>query len=132
MPFPDRREFLTWLAALPLWGGTERATRGAQQPVVDVRPTALFQAPDGRRNLVRIMVSGLGAPAARARVTDRRGALVGTAGLVPLGVGGTLNGEVWVPLSEPTNFRVDIEVGRHRAARRRVRLVPPKRWTVYW
>jgi alpha-mannosidase len=122
----DRRSFLGWLAALPAW------KLRAQQPVVDVRPSALFQQPDGRKNLVRITVSGLGAPAARARVTDRRGALVGTAGLLRAGDSPALAGEVWIPLSEPADFQVDVEVGRDRAARRRVRLTPPKRWTLYW
>lgn len=122
----DRRSFLGWLATLPLLKAR------TQQPVVDVRPTALFQQPDGRKNLVRIIVSGLGAPAARARVTDRRGALVGTAGLLQAGDSPALAGEVWVPLSEPGDFQVDVEVGRDRAARRRVRLAPPKRWTLYW
>ncbi|MGH7569054.1 MAG: hypothetical protein ACREL9_08815, partial [Gemmatimonadales bacterium] len=75
---------------------------------------------------------GLDAPAARARVTDRRGTLVGTAGLLPLGSGLTLGGEVWVPLSEPADLQIDVEVGRDRVSRRRVRLTPPKRWTVYW
>ena len=127
-PF-DRRTFLSWLAALPAWRGWGRAR--AQQPTIEARPTALYQQPDGRRNLVRITVAGLGAPAARARVTDRRGALVGTAGLLPLGEGLTLTGEVWVPLSQPGDFQIDVEVGRERAGRRRVRLTPPKRWTLY-
>jgi alpha-mannosidase len=126
----DRRTFLGWLGTLPVW--RELAGVPRQDPVIDVRPTALYQAPDGRRNLVRIVVAGLSAPAARARVTDRRGALVGTAGLVPLGEGLTLSGEVWVPLTDAAEFQVDVEVGRDRAARRRVRLTPPKRWTVYW
>ena len=126
----DRRTFLTWLATLPV---LRRAQNGStQQPFIEVRPTALFQQPDGRKNLVRITVSGLGAPAARARVTDRRGALVGTAGLLPSADGVALGGEVWVPLSEPSDFQVDVEVGKDRAARRRLRLTPPKRWTLYW
>src|ERR1700694_3282317 len=128
---PDRRSFLTWLTTLPLWRGL--ASGGRQQPVLEVRPSALFQQPDGRKNLVRITASGLGgAPAARARVTDRHGTLVGTAGLLPLGEGGALSGELWVPLSEPADFQVDVEVGKDRAARQRVRLTPPKRWTLYW
>jgi hypothetical protein len=132
MPF-DRRSFLAWLASLPLWrGGGRRAFPSPPPPAVEVRPTALYQQPDGRKNLVRITVAGLDAPAARARVTDRRGALVGTAGLLPLGAGLTLTGEVWVPLSEPSDFQVDVEVGKDRAARQRVRLTPPKRWTLYW
>jgi hypothetical protein len=129
LPF-DRRNFIAWLATLPV---LRRATfTPEQQPVIEVRPTALFQQPDGRKNLVRVTVAGLGAPAARARVTDRRGALVGTAGLLPSADGLTLSGELWVPLSEPSDFQVDVEVGRDRAARRRLRLTPPKRWTLYW
>jgi hypothetical protein len=128
MPSFDRRSFLGWIATLPLWrGGSD-----APPPPVEVRPTALYQQPDGRKNLVRITVSGLAAPAARARVTDRRGALVGTAGLLPVGAGLALSGEVWVPLSQPTDYQVDVEVGRDRVARQRVRLTPPKRWTLYW
>src|SRR6266511_1631999 len=118
----DRRSFLTWLATLPV---LRRARNGStQQPFIEVRPTALFQQPDGRKNLLRIAVSGLGAPAARARVTDRRGALVGTAGLLPLGEGLTLTGEVWVPLSQPGDVQIDVEVRRERAGRRRVRFTP--------
>jgi alpha-mannosidase len=126
----DRRTFLGVLSSLA--GSLASWRRGAQQPVIEVRPTALFQQPEGRKNLVRITVSGLSAPAARARVTDRRGALVGTAGLLPSPQGVTLSGEVWVPLSEPSDFQVDVEVGRDRAARRRLRLTPAKRWTLYW
>src|SRR5258706_12305796 len=126
----DRRTFLGHLSSLAGWMTLGRPS--GQQPVVDARPTALFQQPEGRKNLVRITVAGLAAPAARARVTDRRGALVGTAGLLPLGPGLALSGEVWVPLSEPADFQVDVEVGRDRAARQRVRLTPPKRWTLDW
>src|SRR5438552_446267 len=126
----DRRTFLGVLSSLTGW--TRLARRPAQQPAIDVRPTAHFQQPEGRKNLVRITVSGLSAPAARARVTDRRGALVGTAGLLPAAQGPALTGEVWVPLSEPSDFQVDVEVGRERVARRRLRLTPAKRWTLYW
>jgi len=135
-----RRSFLGWLAALPTVGRVGRPG-SAPPPSIEVRPSALYQQPDGRRNLVRITVAGLDSPAARARVTDRRGALVGTAGLLPSpGEGGggggggglTLAGEVWVPLSEPADFDVELEVGKQRVAKRRVRLVPPRRWTVYW
>src|SRR6266849_3926659 len=109
-----RRGFLGWLAALPAFGRRDHP-RGAPPPAIEVRPSALYQQPDGRRNLVRITVAGLDSPAARARVTDRHGALVGTAGLLPSGAGGgdglTLAGEVWVPLSEPSDFEVELEVG---------------------
>src|SRR5258706_105220 len=126
----DRRTFLGLLSSLA--GALASKRPQSQQPVIEVRPTALFQQPEGRKNLVRITVSGLSAPAARARVIDRRGALVGTAGLLPAAGGVTLSGEVWVPLSEPSDFQVDVEVGRDRAARRRLRLTPAKRWTLYW
>ena len=126
----DRRTFLGHLSTLAGWMTLGR--RRDQQPVVEARPTALFQQPEGRKNLVRITVSGLSAPAARARVTDRRGALVGTAGLLPTPPGVALSGEVWVPLSEPSDFQIDVEVGRDRAARRKLRLTPAKRWTLYW
>src|SRR2546427_676291 len=126
----DRRTFLGLLSSLA--GSLASKRRESQQPVIEVRPTALFQQPEGRKNLVRVTVSGLSAPPARARVTDRRGALVGTAGLLPSAQGVALSGEVWVPLSEPSDFQVDIEVGRDRAARRRLRLMPAKRWTLYW
>src|SRR5205814_9840942 len=61
-----------------------------------------------------------------------RGALVGTAGLLPDAGGSGLAGEVWVPLAEPTPYQIDLEVGKQRVVRQRVRLVPPRRWTVYW
>src|SRR5256886_5510773 len=75
-----RRSFVAWLGSLPLVGRPRPL--GAVPPIViDATPTALYQQPDGRNNLVRVAVMGLDAPAARARVTDRRGTLVGTAGL---------------------------------------------------
>src|SRR6266540_4230607 len=103
----DRRTFLGFLSSFA--GSLTLGRRATQQPVIDVRPTALFQQPEGRKNLVRITVSGLSAPAARARVTDRRGALVGTAGLLPPPgpQGVSLSGEVWVPLSQPSDFQFD-------------------------
>lgn len=123
----DRRAFLTQVGTLCAVAIDGRAPAG---PTIDARATALYQHPEGRRNLVRITVSGVDAPAARARLLDRRGALVGTAGLLP-GSQGSLAGELWVPLAEPTEFRVDVEVGHTRAAQQRVRLAPPRRWTVY-
>src|SRR2546425_10751189 len=103
---------------------------------IDATPTALYQQPDGRNNLVRTTVTGLDAPAGRARVTDRRGTLVGTAGLLPIapspGAPAAFAGEVWIPLSGPAEFQIDLEVGKQRVGRRRVRLAPPRRWTLYW
>lgn len=128
----DRRSFVAWLGALRL--GRRGVTGAAPPLLIDATPTALYQQPDGRNNLVRIAVTALDAPAARARVTDRRGTLVGTAGLLPAGAGGGLVGEVWVPLPRGTgaDFQIDVEVGKQRVGRRRVRLVPPRRWTLYW
>src|SRR5881275_593635 len=126
----DRRSFVAWLG--PLATALRWPRAGSPTPVLRAVPTVLYRQPDGRSNLVRVTVTGLSAPAARARVTDRRGALVGTAGLLPTAQGVALSGEVWVPLSEPSDFQVDVEVGRDRAARRRLRLTPAKRWTLYW
>src|SRR5437773_1548706 len=124
----DRRRFVAWLGSLPLVGRPRPL--GAVPPIViDATPTALYQQPDGRNNLVRVAVMGVDAPAARARVTDRRGTLVGTAGLLPTGA--SLAGELWVPLSRPVGaeFQIDVEVGKQRVGSRRVRLAPPRRWT---
>jgi hypothetical protein len=121
----NRRRFLARLGALPL------LVPRAQAPGIEVRPTALYSQPDGRANLVRITVAGLDAPAARARVTDRSGGLVGTAGLLPDENGRRFDGEVWVPLSQPSRYQVDVEVGRRRVARTTVRLTPPRRWTLF-
>src|SRR5437867_11199658 len=127
----DRRSFVAWLGSLPLVGRPRPL--GAVPPIViDATPTALYQQPDGRNNLVRVAVMGVDAPAARARVTDRRGTLVGTAGLLPTGA--SLAGELWVPLSRAVGaeFQIDVELGKQRVGRRRVRLAPPRRWTLYW
>lgn len=121
----DRREFVGALAGALV-------ARQGRTPGIDARPTSLYRQPDGRANLVRITVTGLDAPAARARLTDRRGALVGTAGLLPSSDGLVLRGELWVTLTAPAEFQIDVEVGRDRVARHRVRLAPPRRWTLYW
>src|SRR6266403_2271299 len=98
----DRRRFVAWLGSLPLAGG-HRRLRAAPPIVIDATPTALYQQPDGRNNLVRVAVSGLA-------------------------------GELWVPLSRAAGaeFQIDVEVGKQRVGRRRVRLAPPRRWTLYW
>ena len=125
----DRRSFVAWLGSLPL---LRHGHASPLAPVIAAIPTALYQQPDGRNNLVRVTVTGLDAPAARARVTDRRGTLVGTAGLLPTDAG--LAGEVWVPLpaAGAAEYQIELEVAKQRVARRRVRLTPPRRWTLYW
>src|SRR3989441_8241408 len=129
----DRRSCVAWLGSLPAIT-RYRSPPPAPPVVIEAVPTVLYQQPDGRNNLVRITVTGLEAPAARARVTDRRGRLVGTAGILPTGGGGGggFAGEVWVPLSGPSEFQIELEVGKQRVARRTVRLTPPRRWSLYW
>src|SRR5713101_3666353 len=128
----DRRSFIAWLGAVAAAVQRTGAPAAGTEPIIEATPTALYQQPDGRNNLVRVTVTGLDAPAARARVTDRRGTLVGTAGL--LATGASLAGELWVPLSRAAGaeFQIDVEVGKQRVGSRRVRLTPPRRWTVYW
>src|SRR5436190_23626011 len=131
----DRRSFVAWLGTLAAALQRPRAAAASPEapgPILRALPTALYRQPDGRSNLIRITVTGLDAPAARARVTDRRGTLVGTAGLLPTGA--SLAGELWVPLSRPVGaeFQIDVEVGKQRVGSRRVRLAPPRRWTLYW
>src|SRR5947207_14565630 len=82
----DRRSFVTWLGSLPLLR-RHRSLRSPAPILIEATPTALYQMPDGRNNLVRVAVTGLDAPATRARLTDRRGKLVGTAGLLLTGAG---------------------------------------------
>src|SRR5881296_3562773 len=127
-----RRTFLGWLGAIAAAVGRPGGRAADGTPVIAATPTALYQQPDGRNNLLHITVTGLDAPAARARVIDRRGALVGTAGLLPSDGTTRLAGEVWVPLSQPSEFQIELEVAKQRVARQRVRLVPPRRWTLYW
>src|SRR5256885_16646397 len=120
----DRRTFLRWLGSLPVLGrdpsslpSAPAVGGGRAPPTVVATPTALYQQPEGRRNLVRITVTGLDAPAGRARVTDRRGALVGSAGLLPAGPG--LPGEGRGAPSDPSQFPSDGGGGQTRAARSR-------------
>ncbi len=130
----NRRSFLGWLSAVAAGVGRSHSRVGEGEPVIEAQPTALYQQPEGRTNLVRITVTGLAAPAARVRVTDAHGVLVGTAGLLPApaGTGSGLAGEVWLPLATPGEFQLELEVGKQRIERRRVRLAPPRRWTLYW
>src|SRR6266550_2494617 len=105
-----RRSFVAWLGSLPLLP-RHRSLRSTPPIVIEATPTALYQQPDGRNNLVRVAV---------------------TAGLLPTGAG--LAGELWVPLSRAAGaeFQIDVEVGKQRIGGRRVRLAPPRRWTLYW
>src|SRR5260370_13733665 len=75
--------FIAGLGAAAAASQRGGAPAAGAEPIIEAIPTALYQQPDARHNLVRVTVTGLAAPAARARVTDRRGTLVGTAGLLP-------------------------------------------------
>src|SRR5207245_8994902 len=99
----DSRTFLRWLGGLPVLGrylsplpSPQPGRGGGAPPTVAATPTALYQQPEGRRNLVRIAVTGLDAPAGPARVPARRGALGGSAGLLPAGPGRLREG--WRPV----------------------------------
>src|SRR2546427_7724555 len=118
----DRRAFLQWLGGLPVLGrylsplASPQAVRGGSAPpTVVATPTALYQQPEGRRNLVRITVTGLDAPAGRARVTDRRGAPLGRARLLPAGP--VVLGEGWGARSGPSPVQLDGEAGKDAGAR---------------
>src|SRR5260370_13913582 len=124
----DRRSFLGWLASLP--ASVRAAMAAGTPPLLQAQPTALYQQPDGHKNLGRITVSGLDTPAARATVTDRHGALAGSAGLLPAGEGSVLQGEVWLPLSEATAYRVHLDAGKHRLLRTNGQLPSPPRFTL--
>src|SRR2546427_10433429 len=110
--------------------GRPRSALPAPPVVIEAVPTVLYQQPDGRNNLVRITVTGLEAPAARARVTDRRGRLVGTAGILPTGGGGGggFAGGVLFPLSRPSEVQIEVAVGKPRVAARNGRLTPARPW----
>src|SRR2546428_13966158 len=115
----DRRRFVAWLGSLPIVG-EHLPLRAAPPIVIDAMPTALYQQPDGRNNLVQVAVSGLDAPAGRARVTDRRGTLVRNAGLLATRAGPA--GEHLLPLSRASGaeVQIDVDVGKQPVRRRRV------------
>lgn len=126
----ERREFL---AALGAAAATVRGwTRGAPARLrVEAHATVFHRAPDGRLVLVRFIASGTDAIAGRLRVFDRRGHLIGTAGM--LRDGDVLLGELWLPLAGPTRIESTLEVpGRRSPHRTSHRLVPPPRWTIHW
>src|SRR2546428_14155073 len=107
----DRRRFVAWLGSLPIVG-EHLPLRAAPPIVIDAMPTALYQQPDGRNNLVQVAVSGLDAPAGRARVTDRRGPLVGAARLLATGAG--LAGDLWGPPPRAPAAAVPIDAASRR------------------
>lgn len=126
----ERRDFLAALGAATLtlrgWTGDVSA-----RLTVEARATVFHRAPDGRLVLVRFIASGTDAIAGRLRVFDRRGHLVGTAGM--LRDGDVLLGELWLPLDGPTRVVSALEVpGRRSPHRTSHRLEPPPKWTIHW
>src|SRR2546422_4864093 len=117
-PSYDRRSFVAWLGSLP-FVGRYLSPPPAPPITIDASPTPLYQQPDGRRNLVRVTVTGLDAPAARARVTDRRGALVGTAGPPPPGgaPGAGFPGGGWGAPAGAAGFQIDPQGGKEQNRR---------------
>src|SRR5690242_21756415 len=96
----DRRGFVAWLGALPALlrrpGDPRERPAPAPAPVITAIPTALYRQPDGRNNLVHVTVTGLDAPAARARARARRGAPRRPAAPPRPGGGGGRGGRVGV------------------------------------
>jgi len=137
MRHPDRREFLTLLAAAgtdAFWrnGRSARGPASSVAPVVFAEVTPFFAHPDSQRCLVRFLVSDLDAPAGRMRAFDRTGQQVGTAGVLPLG-DGRLFGELWLPLGVLPRVRTELEApGLRRPVATWHTLAPGPRWTIHW
>jgi hypothetical protein len=130
-PHPDRRRFLSLLAAAGV-GGVTAPSRLWGAVRVDAAATPLFAQPDGLRCLVRFYVSGLDAPAGRLRVFDARGRLLGTAGMLPA-ADGRLYGELWVALGALNGVRTELAApGLHAPLVSWHAPHPAPRWTIYW
>jgi hypothetical protein len=133
MPHPDRREFITLMAAAGggvLWPAAAVASPAA--PAVTAQTTPFFAPPDGQRCLIRFFVSDLDAPAGRMRAFDRAGRQVGTAGVLPLG-NGRLYGELWLPLGVLPRVRTELEApGLRRPVATWHTLTPAPRWIIHW
>jgi hypothetical protein len=123
----SRRQFLlAAAAAVPGLTG-----RGGPAPRVEALPTLFHGHPDGQTTLVRFIVTGVDAPAARLRVLGPAGRLLGTAGLVRRS--DTLAGQLWIPLSTSATIRSDLETPVTRGVHRTThRLASTPRWTIRW
>lgn len=127
----DRRSFLSALSVAGTWLATSEWTLGAfGAPRVNATPTVFYAPPDGTNNLVRFTVTGVTAPAGRLRVYDRSRRLLGTAGV--LRRGGTLYGELWLPLVRPQTIVSELEAPGIRGPLRSThRLAPQRRWVIH-
>ncbi len=126
----NRRDFLTSLAAAS--GSASLSRRGHSAPSVDATPTVFYAHPAGETTLVRFVIHDADAPAGRLRVYDQSGRrLLGTAGA--LGIGGSLFGELWLPLRGETSIVSQLEMpGLARPLRTPHWLAPQPRWTLHW
>ncbi len=126
----NRRDFLTSLVAASGSAPLFRARRAA--PRVEATATVFYAHPAGETTLVRFAVHDADAPAGRLRVFDGRGRdLLGTAGV--LGMGGSLFGELWLPLRGETRIVSQLEMpGLARPLRTPHVLDPQPRWTIHW
>lgn len=110
-----------------MWPG---ATAVGRLEVV-AEPT-VFHATDTGRVLVRFVVSGTDAPAARLRIYDRTRRFIGTAGLLPVRPGHLL-GEFWLPIAARMRISTDLELpNRRNPITTNHVLLPPPQWELLW
>ncbi len=125
----DRRQFVALLSA----AGAGLTLRGSEAGAVriDAETTVFWNQPDGRATLVRFFISNADVPAARLRVFDSAGRLVGTAGAIRI-FRGRLYGELWLPLTEPTRITTELAIPGERPIRSSHSLTPKPKWSIYW
>jgi hypothetical protein len=131
----DRRSFLSLLGSslsgIVAGDLAPRPALGVGALQVTAEPTVFWANPEGTRNLVRFVASGIGAPAGRLRVYDGARRLLGTAGM--LQTGNALRGELWIPLERSTAVTSELEAPGVRGPFRTAhQLFPAKRWTIVW
>ena len=126
----DRREFISALAVAGLWPPISR--RRSSAPRVEASASVFYAHPGAETTLVRFSVLDANAPAGRMRVFESSGRrLLGTAGV--LGVGGTLFGELWLPLRSETRIVSQLEMpGLAQPLRTQHDITPQPRWTLHW
>ena len=126
----DRREFVSALVAAGLWTPIPRQRSSA--PRVEAAASVFYAHPSAETTLVRFSVFDANAPAGRMRVFEGSGRrLLGTAGV--LGVGGTLFGELWLPLRSETRIVSQLEMpGLSQPLRTQHDITPQPRWTLHW
>ena len=126
----NRRQFLASLALAS--GSTPLLRPRRSTPRVETTATIFYAHPAGETTLVRFVVRDTDAPAGRLRVFDQGGRrLLGTAGV--LGAGGSLFGELWLPLQNTSRIISQLEMpGLSRPIRTAHSLTPRPQWTLHW